>query len=147
MYVCMHACLPPMFTMVSCLAYSSALKMEEIFLQNAGWLSMVYMALYPQKTLSKCKRVSERKLTYQCRGCVTMSQVWFTRSNSMAVVHYLHKCVTQRCSRELTKYIQIYGHLSTLPLANLSNSLQGYRSMAKRADILKEHVAILKTGQ
>jgi hypothetical protein len=41
-------CLPPAFTLVSCSAYSSTLKMEaDMFLRNVGWLSTDYTALYP----------------------------------------------------------------------------------------------------
>jgi hypothetical protein len=39
----------PTFMLVSCLGYSSTLKIEEMFLQNVGWLSMHYMALYPRR--------------------------------------------------------------------------------------------------
>jgi hypothetical protein len=41
-------CLPPAFVLVSCSAYSLTLKMEAMFLQNIGWLSTDYTALYPK---------------------------------------------------------------------------------------------------
>jgi hypothetical protein len=41
-----EASLPPAFTLLSCLPYST-LKMEVMFLRNVGWLSMYYKVIHP----------------------------------------------------------------------------------------------------
>jgi hypothetical protein len=37
------------FTLVSCLAFFNPEDGSDIFLGNVGWLSMVYMVLYPRR--------------------------------------------------------------------------------------------------
>jgi hypothetical protein len=45
----LQALLAAGFTLVSCLAFFNPEVGDDIFLRNVGWLSVVYMALYPRR--------------------------------------------------------------------------------------------------
>jgi hypothetical protein len=112
-------CLPPAFTLVSCSAYSSTLKMEA-FLRNVMWLSTDYTVLYPRRTLhNHAARTSKPTREYitsaatgkclssssQATGCTlsfyrfllgwlrSHSQTWYHYFSDIQLFYLLMPCV------------------------------------------------------